>query len=254
MLQTFSLDGRVALVTGASRGLGRAMAKGLAAAGAHVLVNGRTPETLDEAAAEVVAAGGKAGTAPFDVTDEAAATAAIERIVAEHGRLDILINNAGMVYRVPTLESETAGWRRVVETNLTSLYVLAREAARPMLAAGWGRIINIGSVMSLVARPGIAPYVATKHAVHGLTKALAVEFGGRGVTVNAIGPGFFLTELNLSLAEDPAFNRMVVERTPLGRWAEPDELAGAAVFLASEAGAYVNGHLLMVDGGMTVNM
>ncbi len=254
MREMFSLDGRVALVTGASRGLGLAMATGLSDAGARVVLNARNAASLAEAVAEIEGASGQADAEAFDVTDEAAATAAVERIVAAHGRLDILINNAGTVFRKPTLKMQTADWQRLVDTNLTSLYVLAREAARPMLAQGWGRIINIGSVMSLVARPGIVSYVATKHGVAGLTKALAVEFGGQGVTVNAIGPGYFATELNQALVEDPDFNRMVVERTPTGRWGSPDELAGAAIFLASDAGAYVNGHLLMVDGGMTVNL
>ena len=253
-MQLFSLADRVALITGASRGLGLAMAKGMAAAGAHVVLNARNPEALDACVSEIAAAGGSAEAIAFDVTDEPAAVAAVKQIVADRGRLDILVNNAGMVHRVPTLESDTAGWQKMVDTNLTSLYVLAREAARPMVENGWGRIINIGSVMSLVARPGIISYVATKHAVNGMTKALAVELGGTGVTINAIGPGYFATELNQALVDDPEFTRMVEQRTPVGRWGEPDELVGAAVFLASDAAAYVNGHLLMVDGGMTVNM
>jgi gluconate 5-dehydrogenase len=254
MQDMFSLAGKVALVTGASRGLGLAMAQALAGAGAEVVLNARGEDALRAGAATIVAAGGKAAFVPFDVADEAAASAAIAGVARRHGRLDILVNNAGTVSRRALVESTTDEWRRVLEVNLTALYVLAREAARAMLAQGTGRIINIGSILSQVGRATIPSYVASKHGVAGLTKALAAELGPKGVTVNAIAPGYFRTEINVELQRNPEFDRMVKGRTPLGRWGEAHELGGAVVFLASDAAAYVNGHVLVVDGGMTTTI
>jgi gluconate 5-dehydrogenase len=252
MTELFSLRGRVALVTGASRGLGLAMARALAQAGAHVVLNGRRPETLEAAAKALSDAGLEASTAPFDVADEAAAKAAIEGIVEGHGRLDVLVGNAGINYREALADYATEEWRRVIDTNLTGSFVIAREAARPMVERGWGRIVFTASIMSFVARPGIAAYVASKTALAGLTHALAVELGPSGVTCNAIAPGYFVTEFTSALKDNAEFDAMVRQRTPLGRWGKPEELAGAVVFLASDAGAYVNGHLLTVDGGLSV--
>ena len=250
----FSLDGKVALVTGASRGLGLAMARSLGRAGAHVVLNGRHAETLGQRVGELEAAGLSASQAAFDVVDEAAAKAAIEGIVQRHGRLDVLLNNAGMVHLGTAAELDTEDWRRVIETNLTSCLVLAREAARPMIAQGWGRIIMTASIMSFLARPRIAAYVASKSALAGLTRALAVELGPQGVNCNAIAPGYFLTDMTRELSNDPEFDALIRQRVPLGRWAEPRELEGAALFLASDASSFVNGHVLTVDGGLTASL
>ncbi len=252
-LAAFSLDGKTALVTGASRGLGWAMARALAEAGAHVLLNARDAGRLDPRVAELRGAGLSAAAAAFDVTDEAAAVAAIGEATAAGG-IDILVNNAGIVHREPTTELATDDWRRVLDVNLTACFVLAREAAKPMIGKGWGRIVNIASIMSLVARPGISPYVTTKHALAGLTKSLAVELGPHGVNCNAICPGYFSTDINTALAKNPDFDNLVKSRTPLARWGRVPELGPVAVFLASDAASYVNGHLLVVDGGMTVNL
>jgi len=250
----FKLEGRVALVTGASRGLGKAIADAMAGAGAHVVLAARSGDALNENAAAIRSKGGRADVVRLDVTDEDAIVEAVARTVADAGRLDILVNNAGTVHRAPVVEADTDDWDAVVETNLKSCFLLSREAAKPMVARGWGRIITIASIMSQIARPGVASYVASKHAVAGLTKALAVELGPRGVTANAIGPGYFRTELTEPLQNDPAFSGMIETRCPAGRWGEPEELGGVAVFLASEAAAYINGHLLIVDGGLTINL
>ena len=249
----FSLSGRIILLTGASRGLGLAMAEAMARAGAHVVLNGRDATALNTAAATLTGAGLKAETARFDVTDEAAATAAISDIVARHGRLDVLVSNAGIQHRRPLLEFATADWQRVIETNLTSQFVLAREAARPMVEQGKGRIIFTASIVGpRVARPTVPAYAAAKGGLDALTRAFAVELGPKGVTCNAIAPGFFATEMNSPLVADAAFTAWISGRTPLGRWGELSEIGGAAVFLASDAASYVNGHTLYVDGGMTV--
>ncbi|MFI4980652.1 MAG: SDR family oxidoreductase, partial [Nevskiales bacterium] len=193
--------------------------------------------------------------ARFDVTDEAAATAAIRGIVTRHGRLDVFVGNAGIQHRQKVTELATADWLRVLQTNLTAQFILAREAARPMLARGAGRIIFNASIMGpRIARPTVAPYVAAKGGLDALTRALAVEFGPQGVTCNAIAPGFFATEMNQALVADAAFTGFVSRRTPLGRWAEIEEIGGIAVFLASDAASYVNGHTLYVDGGLTAAM
>jgi len=250
MADIFSLEGRVALVTGASRGLGVAIAEALASRGAIVVVNGRDPETLRAVAAKIP----KAEIAAFDVVDAKAGTAAIQDIVKRHGKLDILVNNAGIQHRKPLTEWEDSDFERILAANLTSCFRLAREAARVMLPRKFGRIINTGSVAAILGRPTIHGYVAAKAGLHGLTRSMAAEIGRHGITVNALAPGYFATELNTALLEDKEFTAWVERRTPSGRWAKPEELGGAAIFLASDAASYVNGHVLAVDGGISVSL
>jgi gluconate 5-dehydrogenase len=245
----FSLDGRVALVTGASRGLGLAMAKALGENGARVILNARDPAAL-EAAASAIGAEAMA----FDVTDTPVARAAMDEIVARHGSLDILVNNAGIQHRRPLTEWEDDDFDRIIAVNLTACFRLARDAARLMLPRKYGRIINTGSVAAILGRPTIHGYIAAKAGLHGLTRSMAAELGRHGITVNALAPGYFATELNTALLNDRQFTEWVESRTPAGRWAKPDELGGAAVFLASEAASYVNGHVLAVDGGLSVSL
>jgi gluconate 5-dehydrogenase len=249
MSDLFSLAGRVALVTGASRGLGFAMAKALKQGGATVIVNARS-------ALELAAAADGIGAEPlvFDVTETGRAREVIDGIVERHGRLDILVNNAGIQHRRPVTEWTDEDFDRVIAVNLSSCFRLAREAARVMLPRRHGRIINTGSVAAILGRPTIHAYVAAKAGLHGLTRSLAAELGRHGITVNAIAPGYFATELNTALLEDKAFTAWVEQRTPAGRWAKPDELGGSVVFLASDAAAYVNGHVLAVDGGLSTSL
>jgi gluconate 5-dehydrogenase len=253
-LEMFSLKGRVALVTGASRGLGWAIAQALAEAGAHVVLNGRDVALLATRVEDLKARGLAGSAAPFDVTDGAAVAAAVAGIGERLGRLDILVNNAGIVIRKPTVETTDEEWNTVLATDLTACFRVAREAAKLMLRGGWGRIINISSVMGTFARPTIASYVASKAGIHGLTRALAVEFGGRGINVNCIGPGFFPSEANDVVRNNRQFYDWVSGRTPLGRWGDPRELGGAAIYFASDASSYCNGQVLTVDGGMVSAM
>lgn len=247
----FRLDGKVALVTGSTRGLGRAMAEALISSGAHVVINGRFDDAVMGVVAELNLGGRAASGIAFDVSDLDAGRAAIEAIVERHGAIDVLVNNAGINHRAPIDEFADDDWRRVLGINLDAPFALARAAAAPMASAGSGRIVNVASIMGTVARPTIPAYVTSKAGLVGLTKALAVELAPSGITVNAIGPGYVATEMNTPLVDDPDFNRMVVERTPVGRWGDPTEIAAAAVFLASSEASYITGQTLLVDGGMT---
>jgi gluconate 5-dehydrogenase len=250
----FSLKGRVALVTGASRGLGWAMVQALAGAGAHVVINGRDPATIAARAAELTGRGLLASSQAFDVTDGPGVAQGVAAIGERLGRLDILVNNAGIVIRRPTVETTDEEWDTVLATDLTACFRVAREAAKQMLRHRWGRIINISSVMGTFARPTIASYVASKAGIHGLTRALAVEFGPQGINVNCIGPGFYPSEANDVVRNNKQFYDWVCSRTPLGRWGDPKELGGAAIYFASEASSYCNGQVLTVDGGMVSAM
>jgi gluconate 5-dehydrogenase len=246
----FDLTGRTALVTGSSRGLGRAMAEGLAEAGAAIVLNGADGDRLAKAAAEMRAAGHTVHEARFDVTNEPDVLAAFAALDAKGIAVDILVNNAGIQFRRPMVELETADWRRVIETNLTSAFVIGREAAKRMIPRGAGKIINIGSLTSELARATVAPYTVAKGGIKLLTRAMTAEWAAHGIQANAIGPGYMLTDMNQALVDDPAFNAWVVGRTPSKRWGKPGELIGTAVFLASAASDYVNGQIIYVDGGM----
>lgn len=250
-LSLFSLAGKIALVTGSGQGIGLALAEGLAQAGAHVVLNGRNPAKLETARAAIAAGGHAVSVSAFDVTDHAAVAAGVAAIEAEIGPIDILINNAGMQKRAPITEFPVEGWHEVVNTNLHSVFYVTQAVARGMVARKRGKIISIGSVMSELGRATIIPYTATKGAVKMMTRGLAAELGKHNIQANAIGPGYFATEINAALIADEAFTAWVSSRTPAGRWGETKELVGAAIFLSSPASDYVNGHLLMVDGGLT---
>jgi gluconate 5-dehydrogenase len=250
----FDLTGRTALVTGSSRGLGRAIAEGMAKAGAKIVVNGTDPARVEAAVAEFHVSGYAAEGAPFDVTDEAAVIAAFERLDAGAIAVDILVNNAGIQMRKPLVEFSSAEWRKVIETNLTSAFIIGREAAKRMIPRQRGKIINIGSLASELARPTIAPYTAAKGGIKNLTRSMAVEWAASGIQANAIGPGYMLTDMNQALVSNPDFNSWLMSRIPSKRWGRPDELVGAAIFLASSASDYVNGQIIYVDGGMLAAM
>jgi gluconate 5-dehydrogenase len=250
----FDLSGRTALVTGSSRGLGRAIAEGMAKAGARLIINGVDPARVDAAVAEFRAAGYQADGVAFDVTDEEAVVKAFESFDGAGIAIDILVNNAGIQHRKPLVEFTSAEWRKVIETNLTSAFVIGREAAKRMISRKRGKIINIGSLGSELARPTIAPYTTAKGGIRNLTRAMAVEWAQHGIQANAIGPGYMLTDMNQALVDNPDFNTWLMSRIPSKRWGRPDELVGAAIFLASEASTYVNGQTIYVDGGMLAAM
>jgi gluconate 5-dehydrogenase len=250
----FDLTGRRALVTGSSQGIGLALARGLAGAGAALVLNGRDRDKLAVAAAALAAEGAQVDTLAFDATDHAAARAAVDRFEAEQGPIDILVNNAGMQYRAPLEDFPAEAFERLLQTNIASVFHVGQAVARHMIARGRGKIINIASVQSALARPSIAPYTATKGAVANLTKGMATDWARHGLQCNAIAPGYFDTPLNAALVADPAFSAWLEKRTPAGRWGRVEELVGACVFLASDASSFVNGHVLYVDGGITASL
>ena len=254
MPSLFDLSGRTALVTGATSGIGLALARGLAGAGATVAVNGRDEGRIADTVSALRDEGLSAHAARFDVTVADEVEAGVARVEADVGPIDILVNNAGIQRRKPLLEMEEAVWNEVIETNLNAVFRVGRAAARGMVERRRGKIINIASLASEVARKTIAPYVAAKGAVKQLTRAMCVEWAGYGVQVNGIGPGYFATPLNRALLDDPAFDAWVKNRTPAGRWGKPEELVGAAVFLASPASDFVNGQIVYVDGGLLAAM
>ncbi|MEU9289377.1 SDR family oxidoreductase [Streptomyces sp. NPDC048275] len=247
----FDITGKTALVTGSSRGIGKALAKGLLEAGCTVVLNGRNTTALEATAKELAASfGDRVHTAAFDVTDSAAVTAGISRIEEEAGPIGILVNNTGVQHRSPILEFTDDDWHRLLDTNLTSAFLVGREVARRMAPRGHGKIVNICSLQSEAVRPGIAAYSATKGGLKMLTKGMCADLGPLGIQVNGIGPGYFATELTSALVADEEFSAWVRTRTPAGRWGDVDDLVGALVFLASPASDFVNGQLLYVDGGM----
>ena len=247
----FELTGRLALVTGSGSGLGFAIAQGLARAGARVVLNGRNRVKLDAAATMLADAGIAAEVAPFDVTDAAAVDAGIASIARTQGPIDILVNNAAVNQRQPLEQFSLTDWRAVQAANLDGPFLVTRAVLPAMKSRRRGKIVNICSIASDLGRPNIVAYAASKGGLKMLTRALAVELAPYNVQVNGIAPGFFKTEMNAALTGDAEFSAWVARRTPAGRWGEPGEIAGAAVFLASSAADYVTGHLLYVDGGFS---
>jgi gluconate 5-dehydrogenase len=248
----FDLTGRVALITGAYRGLGFAIARGMAEAGATVVLNGRRPTELAAAATKLTDEGLKAGVAAFDVVNREAVHDGIAAAVAQHGPIDILVNNAGIQRRGPLTEFSQKDWDDIIATNLTAPFVVSQAVLPGMIERKQGKIIHIASLMSELARPTVVPYTAAKGGVRQLTRGMAVELAPHGIQVNAIAPGYFATEMNRALIDNADFNAWVCKRTPAGRWGDPPEIAGLAVFLASSAADYITGQLITIDGGMSV--
>src|SRR5450830_26395 len=253
-LQQFSLSGKIALISGAARDIGLEIARAMAGSGAHVILNGRDDSTLTSAVASISAAGGSAQAMAFDITDAAAVKNAFVAIAQQHGRLDILVNNAGIRHRKPLLEFSDTEIQTMLATNLIAGYTLSREAARLMVPQQSGRMITVTSIAGKVARSGDAVYTGAKAGLTGMMRALAAEYGPLGITSNAIAPGGVVTTANAAAIADPKFNAHFDTRPSLGRWPAQQDSAGAAVFLASNAAAYVNGHVLYVDGGMSIAM
>ena len=251
-LPFFDLSGKVALVTGAYRGLGFAIAGGLARAGATVVLNARKAAEVESAAARLRDEGLQAATSVFDVTDRVAVREAVGRLAGERGGIDILFNNAGIQRRGPMVDFAPADWDAIVATNLTAPFVVSQAVLPSMIARKRGKIVHVASLMSDLARPNIVPYVAAKGGVRQLTRGMAVELAPHNIQVNAIAPGYFATEMNSALLADAQFTAWVSKRTPAGRWGDPPEIAGLAVFLASPASDYVTGQVLFIDGGMSI--
>jgi gluconate 5-dehydrogenase len=249
-MKLFNLSGKRALITGSSQGIGFGLAQGLAEAGAHIILNGRDAAKLNAAASELRSAGYDVSEAAFDVTSEIEVAAAVEKIEAE-GPVDILFNNAGMQFRTPLEDYPPEKFRELLRVNVESVFLVAQAVARHMIKRQRGKIINICSVQSELGRPSIAPYTATKGAVKMLTKGMCADWAKHNIQINAIGPGYFKTPLNQALVDNPEFSSWLEKRTPAGRWGDVEELMGVAVFLASDASSFINGHILYVDGGIT---
>ena len=251
----FDITGRLALVTGSSKGIGFGIARGLAEAGARIVLNGRDRRRLDAARDDLMAAGSRdIHVAVFDVTDPQAVADGVATVEQEVGPIDILVNNAGMQFRSPLEDFPIDKWSELMRTNVDSAFYVGQAVGRHMIARGHGKIINIASVQSELARPGIAPYTASKGAIKQLTKGMCTDWARHGLQVNAIAPGYFKTELNQALVDNPEFSDWLAKRTPAGRWGDVQELVGAAIFLASDASSFVNGHILYVDGGITASL
>ncbi|GMA29817.1 SDR family oxidoreductase [Arenivirga flava] len=253
-IPSFDITDRIVLVTGSSRGIGRTIAEGLAEAGARIVLNGTNSERLESARAELAAVHGndRIHAYAFDVTDDAASEASVATIEDEVGPIEVLFNNAGVQHREPLLDVSLDDWARVITTNLTSAFIVGRAVARRMTHRGSGKIVNICSIQSDLARPTIGPYTASKGGLRNLTRAMTAEWAGKGLQVNAIAPGYIHTEMTQALVDDENFNGWVLRRTPATRWGKPTDLVGPAVWLASDASAFVNGQVVFVDGGMSV--
>ncbi|MDR3372144.1 MAG: SDR family oxidoreductase [Ancalomicrobiaceae bacterium] len=250
----FDLTNRIALVTGSSRGIGLALARGLAAAGAHVVLNARTKDLLEAARHALAEEGLTVSAYAFDVTNSGEVAAAVEAIERDIGPIDILINNAGMQFRTPLADFPEERWHQLFSVNVDSVFFVGQAVARRMIPRGKGKIVNVCSVQSELARPNIAPYTATKGAVKNLTKGMCTDWAKYGLQINGLAPGYFKTELNAALVADAAFSGWLENRTPAGRWGDVEELVGAAIFLSSDASSFVNGHILYVDGGITSSL
>jgi len=250
----FDLTGKRALITGSSQGIGFALARGLAAAGASIVLNGRTADKLMQAAETLRGEGATVETLAFDATDHDAVRTAIDGFEAGTGPIDILVNNAGMQHRTALEDFPADAFERLLQTNIASVFHVGQAVARYMIARGAGKIVNICSVQSALARPGIAPYTATKGAVANLTKGMATDWAKHGLQCNGLAPGYFDTPLNKALVEDPKFTEWLSNRTPAGRWGKVEELVGACIFLSSEASSFVNGTVVYVDGGITASL
>ena len=250
----FDLTGQRALITGSSQGIGFALAKGMAAAGAAIVLNGRDVGKLEKAAADLRAEGASIEVLAFDVTDHEAVKAAVDGFEAAHGAIDILVNNAGMQHRAELENFPADAFERLLQTNIASVFHVGQACANHMIKRKAGKIVNIASVQTALARPGIAPYTATKGAVANLTKGMATDWAKYGLTCNALAPGYFDTPLNAALVSDPDFSEWLAKRTPAGRWGNVEELVGACIFLSSNASTFVNGHCLFVDGGITASL
>lgn len=249
VLDDFRLDGDVAIVTGASRGLGLAMAEALAEAGSNVVLAARDEETLETVAKGIRSLGVKALVVPTDVANENELDRLVERTVEDFGRIDILVNNAGATVRRPAMDFSIEDWDKVIAVNLRSVFLLSQKVARVMAPLGGGRIINVASMTSEVGVPTIPPYAASKGGIRQLTKALAVEWAKHNIRVNAVGPGFMHTDMTEPLYQDPERHDKIINRVAIKRWGKPEDLKGAVVYLASKASEYVTGHILYVDGG-----
>ncbi len=250
----FDLTGKRALITGSSQGIGFALAKGMAAAGAAIVLNGRDTVKLDKAAVDLRAEGATVEVLAFDATDHEAVKAAVDGFEAGTGPIDILVNNAGMQHRTALEDFPADAFERLLQTNIASVFHVGQACANHMIKRKAGKIVNIASVQTALARPGIAPYTATKGAVANLTKGMATDWAQYGLTCNALAPGYFDTPLNAALVADPEFSAWLSKRTPAGRWGNVEELVGACIFLSSEASTFVNGHCLFVDGGITASL
>ena len=248
----FDLSGRRALVTGSTKGIGAALAAGLAEAGAEVVLNGRDPGALALARDQLAErAGAPVHAVAFDVTDPDGVDAGVRDAEAAAGPLDILVNNAGTMHREPMLQMPLAQWQRLLDTNLTGAFIVSRAVARGMAERGYGKIINVCSVLSWLARPGIAGYTASKAALAMLTQSMCAEWASSGVTANGLAPGYVITDLTRALADDPEFDAWLRRRTPAGRWVRAEDLVGTLVWLAAPASDFVNGQVIAVDGGLT---
>jgi gluconate 5-dehydrogenase len=253
-MNLFSLDNKTALITGSSKGIGKALAKALAQAGAQVILNGRDVKVLQATYDEFKALGLKVQMSAFDVTDENAVNSAVDNFEKNHGAIDILVNNSGIQIRSPLENYATADWNKLMATNLSSVFFVSRAVVQHMIPRKAGKIINVVSVNAEHARYSIAPYSASKGAIKMLTKGMCVDWAKHGIQINGLGPGYFETEMTAPLVADKDFTAWVEKRVPTGRWGKVEELGGAAVFLASSASNFVNGHTLYVDGGITATL